>query len=195
MKQADSKTLIAIGLIFAGFISAVILALITNNKSNYLVASRPMAIGHIVEAGDYRIEKASLWSGSNKYLMADVSVIGSSVAQFISENQLLTTEMFINQGNQANYRTVPISVAAADLPSNLAPGNTVDVYQVISPNDFEKAKNSKLVIPDVRVISVDRKGQNLGNAAQLTLACPERQIVELLNATRIGRIVVVTTTT
>ena len=195
MKQADSKTLIAIALIFAGFISAVILALITNNKSNYLVANKPMAIGHIVEASDYRVEKASLWSGSNRYLMADVSVIGSSVAQFISENELLTTEMFTNQANQSNYRTVPISVSAADLPSNLAPGQSVDVYQVISLNDYENAKNSKLVIPNIRVLSVDRRGQNLGNAAQLTLACPENQIVELLNATRIGRIVVITTTT
>ena len=54
MKRADSKTIIAIALIFAGFLSAVVLALIASNKSNYLVASKPLAIGHIVESSDYR---------------------------------------------------------------------------------------------------------------------------------------------
>jgi Flp pilus assembly protein CpaB len=195
MKRVDSKTIIAIALIFAGFLSAVVLALIASNKSNYLVASKPLTIGHIVESGDYRVEKASLWSGANQYLTTDISVIGSMVTQFVSENELLTTEMFSNQDENLNYRTVPISVAAADLPTNLASGQSVDIYQVISPNDYEKAKESKLVIPNIRVISIDRRGQNLGNAAQLTLACPENQIIELLNSTRIGRIVVVATTT
>ena len=117
------------------------------------------------------------------------------VTQFVSENELLTTNMFSSRDENLNYRTVPISVAAADLPTNLAPGQSVDIYQVISLNDYEKAKESKLVIPNIRVIAIDRRGQNLGNAAQLTLACPENQIIELLNSTRIGRIVVVATTT
>ena len=195
MKRADSKTIIAIALIFSGFLSAVVLALIASNKSNYLVASKPLAIGHIVESSDYRIEKASLWSGANQYLTPDISVIGSMVTQFVSENELLTTNMFSSRDENLNYRTVPISVAAADLPTNLAPGQSVDIYQVISLNDYEKAKESKLVIPNIRVIAIDRRGQNLGNAAQLTLACSENQIIELLNSTRIGRIVVVATTT
>ena len=195
MKKVDSKTFIALALIGAGFLSALFLALIASHKSGYLVANRIMTIGHVVDSGDFRSEKASLWNGANHFLTSDIDISGSIVTRFIGKDEMLNGDMFSNQVNREAYRTVPISVAAADLPFNLLPGESVDIYQVISPNDYEKSKNSKLILPNIRVLTIDRKGQNLGNAALITLATPEEFVVDLLNATRIGRIVVVSTST
>lgn len=195
MKKADSKTFIALGLICAGFLSALSLALIASHKTNYLVANVPMTVGHIVQSNDFRVEKAALWGASNNYLVEGVELSGSIVSRFIGENELLTGAMFTSTVGGTSYRTVPLSVAAADLPTNLTSGQSVDIYQVISPNDYEKSKNSKLILSNLRVLTIDRKGQNLGNAALITLALPEESVIDLLNATRIGRIVVVSTST
>ena len=195
MKKADSKTFIALGLILAGFLSALALALIASHKTNYLVANQPMAIGHIVDNNDFRIEKAALWNGSNQYLTDQFSITGAVVTRFIGENELLLADMFSNQINGAQYRTIPVSVLAADLPLNLIPGQSVDLYQVIAPNDLEPAKTPKLIISNIRVLTIDRKGQNLGNSIFITFAAPEEKVIQILNATRIGRIVIVSTTT
>lgn len=195
MKKVDSKTFLAICLIVAGFISALTLALIASHKTGYLVANKPMAIGHVVGESDFRTEKAALWSGATQYLPSEFTIVGSTVTRFIGENELLAADMFANQFSGISYRSVPLSVAAADLPFNLMPGDSVDIYQVIAPNDYETSKNSKVIITNIRVLTIDRKGQNLGNAALITLAAPENSVIEILNATRMGRLVLVATAT
>lgn len=195
MKKFDARTFIAIGLITAGFLSALGLALVAGHKSSFLVANKPLAIGHVVGPEDFRIEKAALWEGANNFLSSDIDISGSVVSRFIGANELLIADMFATQSNGAIYQSVPLSVAAADMPFNLLPGASVDIYQVIAPNDLETSKNSKKIITNIRVLAIDRKGQNLGNAALVTLATPEDFVIEILNATRVGRIVLVSNAT
>lgn len=195
MKRVDSRTFLAITLILIGFLTAIILALLASHKNGYIVSNHAMVPGHIVNESDIRIEKAALWGSVDQYLTENVPIIGSVVTRFIGSNELMLTEMLASENTGTNYFTVPLSVAGADLPINLQVGQTVNIYQVISPNDVEGNSSAKLIVESIRILTIDRKGQNLGNSVLISVAAPESQIKEILNATKIGRIVIVSTTT
>ena len=190
MKRKDSRILIATALIIAGFISALGLAVISSHKNNFLVTSRSLLEGHVIEPSDFHVEKASLWNGAN-YLSDKYSIVGTVVKRFIGENEFLSGDMLATTPSEIKYRTVPLSVMAADMPANILPGQMVDLYYVPPIDENNKTKGSKLVLGKIRVLALDRKGQNLGNAAIVSFAVPVESVLEILNATRMGRIVVI----
>lgn len=195
MKFRENSSMVGLFLILIGFIAAISLAAISNHKSEYLVANKTFSAGHQIEPGDFRAEKASLWSGADLYLNSKTEINGLVLNRFLNQGELLTAESLSDISLESVIQTVPLSVGSSDLPSNLSIGDSVDIYQVVPGDSFEKPKNSKVILNGVRILSIDRRGQNLGNATALSIATPSDSVIDLLNATRNGRIVVVRTRT
>lgn len=194
VKRQDSQLIIASILVLAGFASAFGLAVISNHKNSYLVTSKPLVEGHVIAPGDLHIEKSALWNGAN-YLSDKYSIIGTVVKRFVGQDEFLTADMLAMTPSQNTYRAVPLSVMSSDLPANLMPGQLTDIYFVPPADENGKAKGSKIVLSKIRVLSIDRKGQNLGNAAILLFSVPVDSVIDLLNATRLGKVVVIATST
>jgi hypothetical protein len=138
-----------------------------------LVAGSAMVGGRVLAAADDTVE---LWSAAHDipagaeiavddlvvtsvhfadadaakaYLLAGSSLTGSRLAQSLSAGQLIPSSAVEAAAEPAPE--LPLGVAAADLPADLAPGDRVDVWALPAERD---AGGVTLVMRDVRVVAV-----------------------------------------
>ena len=96
------------------------------------------------------------------------------------------------EGNgDSNTKLLSFAVGAADLPTSVRIGDAVNLYQVINDSGDGKSIPSTLVIESVYIVDLNRKSENLGGTSIVTVAIPNEFVERALNATRIGRMVVV----
>jgi hypothetical protein len=88
-------------------------------------------------------------SAADAYLHAGSSIAGSQLAQPVGAGQLIPSSAIGGAGEPASE--MPVGVAAADLPPDLAPGDRVDVWAV--PSEGRRGAVSQ-VMRDVHVVDV-----------------------------------------
>jgi hypothetical protein len=87
--------------------------------------------------------------------------------------------------------SVPISVRSVDLAAGLSNGESVDIYWVLDIQSGENAMDPILILGEVTLLSIESQGNNFGNDVGITLAVEETQVMRLLSATTVGRLVVI----
>ena len=191
MKRNGIKNLIAILVIIASFVIAVVLALISNSRATYWVAARDLTPGHRIESGDFKAAKGAFSADARGYILQSINLDGFLVSKHLFAGEYLNQSAIDSSGTDPSLKLVSFAVAAPDLPSGVAVGDTVNLYQVIDDNGDGNSVPSQLIIESVFITEVNRRSENIGGTAIVTVSIPNEFIFRTLDATRMGRIVVV----
>ena len=86
---------------------------------------------------------------------------------------------------------VPLSIRSVDLASGIYVGALVDIYWVVDSLNGEAAQDPVLILGNIPIISTDVKNKNFGTDAAITVSVEQTQVLRLLTATTLGRLVIV----
>jgi hypothetical protein len=86
---------------------------------------------------------------------------------------------------------VPLSVRSVDVATGLSLGEGVDIYWVLDTQNGEEVIDPVLILGGVTLLSFDDGGKNFGSDIGLSVAVEETQVLRLLSATTLGRLVVI----
>jgi hypothetical protein len=91
-----------------------------------------------------------------------------------------------------SVRSVPLRIVRNDLPNDLSPGQSVDIYSLPQPDlNTEKNRKSELISEGVLIESIDLKSRDMGGDIGIVIKIPEDEVIYLLSTLNDSRIVVV----
>jgi hypothetical protein len=190
-KTRSSRLPLAITLIIAAFVSTFLIATFSNKGADYWMVNTPISPGHTISASDVSLMHVNLNATSSSYLDQSVEPIGMIATRLLHPNQLIATSDLTAATNAMSTSAVPISVRGVDLATGLTIGEGVDIYWVLDAQNGEGAVDPILILGGVTLLSYDASGNNFGSDVGITVAVEETQVLRLLSATSMGRLVVV----
>jgi len=140
---------------------------------------------------DLVAKEAAIPKGSDIYVSARNDVSRFLVVKPISPGELLPISALSANGKTQQMSAVPVSVHTSDVPVDLQIGESVNLYHVGDPHLAKEIGSPILVLSHAFILGIDRKAQNMGGDLTLTISVNARTIVQVLDATASGRVVVV----
>ena len=175
----------------AAFVSAFLMATFSNQGSDYWVINSLISSGHHLESSDVSKVHMNLDTSSVFYSDGGTNPIGMVVTRSMYPGEILGTSDVTSSMNAMSTSAVPISVRAVDIATGLGIGEEVDIYWVLDTQSGESAIDPILILGGVTVLSYDDGGKNFGSDTGLSVAVEETQVLRLLSATTVGRLVVI----
>ena len=188
---SPSRTVLAIILIAASFLSAFFLATFSHRGSDFWVAANDMIPGHQVVSGDLQLQHLDLDSSAALYLAKADTPLGLVVVNKVVQGQIMSIQSVSSSSSRLTASAVPISIRAVDVAAGIERGENVDIYWVVDVRNGEQPVDPVLILGGVALLSYDQKSKNFGTDASLTIAVEETQVLRILSATTHGRLVVV----
>jgi hypothetical protein len=190
-KSHSSRLPLAITLIIAAFISTFLIATFSNKGDDYWVVNAPISPGHTISSSDLGLVHVSLNSSSSTYLDKSSVPIGMVATRLLQPNEIVAVSDLTNSIDAMSTSAVPLSVRGVDLATGLLIGEGVDIYWVLDTQNGDGAIDPILILGGVTLLSYDKGGNNFGSDVGITVAVEETQVLRLLSATTMGRLVVV----
>ena len=190
-RNSHTRLILAATLCGATLLASFAMSVAANQKEKYWVVLRPIAAGTQIEAADLGLESVVLGSSEGNYLPAALNPIGSITRRAISSGELLGGNSITDDSSAMVNRQISISVRSVDIPAGLTVGEMISIYQLHDEKNGQAALAPEFVQGGVFVSALDRKGNNFGGEAALTVSINRESISELLNATTSGRLVIV----
>jgi hypothetical protein len=184
---ANSRRLIAIGAIAISLIAALGLATASQSSSQIWAASHLLAPGSLIGPSDIVRIDANLGTSAKNYYSGKAKLIGNTVRRPVGPSEFIPLNAIAQAGSVSDYRQLPLGIGRSDLPSDLAPGERVDLYSI--PKDVGSAPS--LVATGIHVQSVDSKSRDLGGAVTVLFLLHEKEIAAVIDSLTSGRILVV----
>ena len=190
-RNSHTRLILAATLCGATLLASFAMSVAANQKEKYWVVLRPIAAGTQIEAADLGLESVVLGSSEGNYLPAALNPIGSITRRALSSGELLEGNSITDDSSDMVNRQISISVRSVDIPAGLTVGEMISIYQLHDAKNGQAALAPEFVQGGVFVSALDRKGNNFGGEAALTVSINRESISELLNATTSGRLVIV----
>lgn len=190
-KSHSSRLPLAITLIIAAFISTFLIATFSNKGDDYWVVNAPISPGHTISSSDLGLAHVNLNSSSSTYLNKSSEPVGMVATRLLQPNEIVAVSDLTNSTDAMSTSAVPLSVRGVDLATGLLVGEGVDIYWVLDTQNGDGAIDPILILGGVTLLSYDNGGNNFGSDVGITVAVEETQVLRLLSATTMGRLVVV----
>ena len=190
-KTRTSRLPLAITLIAAAFVSTFLIATFSNRGADYWVITTPMSPGHQISASDVSLAHLNLDSSAKFYLSKEVEPIGMIATRIMHSGEIIGSTDLTSALNAMSTSAVPISVRSVDVATGLNIGEEVDIYWVLDTQNGESSVDPILILGGVTLLSIDDGGKNFGSDIGLSVAVEETQVLRLLSATTLGRLVVI----
>ncbi len=187
----QTRTIAAVSLICASFLSAYFLSSMANKTELLWSAKTSLAPGTEISLEDLTPKRVAIPDGSKVYLPARSDVARFYVLRSIGAGELLPVSALSPNAKALNLSAVPISVHTSDMPVDLQAGEAVNLYHVGDSHLSKEIGPPNLVLSHAFILGIDRKGQNLGVDLTLTISVNVKNIMQVLDATSSGRVVVV----
>lgn len=162
-----------------------------NRTELFWSAKTPLVPGTVISQNDLVAKQASIPGGSNLYISARNEVSNFLVVKSIDPGELLPLSALSTSSKTHQMSAVPVSVHTSDIPVDLQIGETVNLYHVGDSQLAKEIGPPVLVLSHAFILGIDRKAQNLGADITLTISVALKNIVQMLDATASGRVVVV----
>ena len=191
-KAAQTRFIVATSLFAAAIISALALTALGNQTDAYWIANKNLAPGSEITQQDISLAKVALGDRSSKYISSSTQLVGSFLLRAQSEGELISINEVSDAPPTRRAQQVPISVRSADLPIDLSIGEAVNIYWVPEST----MGGTQIGVPEIVVVgayirSIDRKSANFSSDVALTISLFDSQIIDLLNSTVSGRLVII----
>jgi hypothetical protein len=191
LPTSRSKMPLAISLITASFVSAFLLASFSQSTTKYWVAATDLQIGHQISTGDLSLKEMDLSSSSMLYLSKELDPLGQVTIKNIAAGEVMNINAVSSTAKTMASSAVPLSIRSVDLASGIYVGALVDIYWVVDSLNGEAAQDPVLILGNIPIISTDMKNKNFGTDAAITVSVEQTQVLRLLTATTLGRLVIV----
>jgi hypothetical protein len=190
-KTRSSRLPLAVTLIAAAFISSFLIATVSNKGSDYWVINDPISPGHQLSASDVSLAHFNLDSSGQFYMGDQVEPIGMIATRSMGTGEIIGSTDLTSAVDAMSTSAVPISVRSVDVATGLSIGEDVDIYWVLDTQNGEDSMDPILILGGVTLLSYDDGGKNFGGDIGLSVAVEETQVLRLLSATTLGRLVVI----
>jgi hypothetical protein len=182
---------LAITLIAGAFVSTYLIATFSNRGADYWVITTPMSPGHQISASDVSLAHLNLDVSAKFYLSKEVEPIGMIATRIMHSGEIIGSTDLTSALNAMSTSAVPISVRSVDVATGLNIGEEVDIYWVLDVQSGDSSVDPILILGGVTLLSIDNGGKNFGSDTGLSVAVEETQVLRLLSATTLGRLVVI----
>jgi len=190
-KTRSSRLTLAISLIVAAFVSAFLLATFSNQGADYWVINAPISPGHQISASDVSMSHLNLAASAPNYLSTQIVPTGMVAKRTMQIGEIVGSSDLTSVVDAMSTSAVPLSIRAADIATGLSIGEAVDIYWVLDTQNSEESIDPILILGGVTLLSYDNGGKNFGSDIGLSVAVEETQVLRLLSATTLGRLVVI----
>jgi hypothetical protein len=190
-KTRASRLPLAVTLIAAAFVSAFLIATFSNKGADYWVINLPISPGHQISSSDVSIAHMNLDASAQLYLSDEVEPIGMIATRIMHAGEIIGSMDLTSTVNAMSTSAVPLSVRSVDIATGLSIGEGVDIYWVLDTQNGEDVMDPVLILGGVTLLSFENGGKNFGSDIGLSVAVEETQVLRLLSATTIGRLVVI----
>ena len=191
-KAAQTRFIVAVSLFAAAIISALSLTALGNRTDSYWVAASNLAPGSEISQEDISLVKVALGEISSDYISSETSLVGSYLIRAQGAGELIALNEVSDLAPTDRAQQVPIAVNNADLPTDLSIGEAINIYWVPdSAMGGVQIGTPEIVVRQAYIRSLDRKSSNFSSEVALTISLLDTQIINLLNSTVSGRLVVV----
>ena len=190
-RNSHNRIILAATLCGATLIASFAMSAAANQREKYWVVLHPIAAGTQLEASDLGLLAVVLGSSEGNYLPAATNPIGSITRRQLSSGELLGGNSITDDSSAMVNQQVSISVRSVDIPAELSVGEVISIYQLHDAKNGEPSTAPRHVLGGVFVTALDRKGNNFGGEAALTISINRELIPDLLDATTSGRLVIV----
>jgi len=190
-KTRSTRLPLAITLIIAAFISTFLIATFSNRGDDYWVVNGAISPGHTISSSDVSLSHVNLADSSDTYLDKNAEPIGMIATRLLQPHEIVAVSDLTNASDAMSTSAVPLSVRGVDLATGLLIGESVDIYWVLDTQNGDSSIDPILILGGVTLLSYDKGGNNFGSDVGITVAVEETQVLRLLSATTMGRLVVV----
>ena len=190
-KTHTSRLPLAITLIGAAFVSTFLIATFSNRGADYWVITSPMSPGHQISPSDVSLAHMNLDASAKFYLSKEIEPIGMIATRIMHTGEIIGGTDLTSALNAMSTSAVPISVRSVDVATGLNIGEEVDIYWVLDVQSGNSSVDPILILGGVTLLSIDNGGKNFGSDTGLSVAVEETQVLRLLSATTLGRLVVI----
>jgi len=190
-KTRTSRLPLALTLIAAVFVSTFLIATFSNRGADYWVITTPMSPGHQISASDISLAHMNLDASAKFYLSKEIEPIGMIATRIMHSGEIIGSTDLTSTLNAMSTSAVPISVRSVDVATGLIIGEEVDIYWVLDVQSGDSSVDPILILGGVTLLSIDNGGKNFGSDTGLSVAVEETQVLRLLSATTLGRLVVI----
>jgi len=190
-KTRSSRLTLAVSLIVAAFVSAFLLATFSNQGADYWVINAPISPGHQISESDVSMSHLNLAASASNYLSNQIVPTGMVATRTMQIGEIVGSSDLTSVVDAMSTSAVPLSIRAADIATGLSIGEAVDIYWVLDTQNSEESIDPILILGGVTLLSYDNGGKNFGSDIGLSVAVEETQVLRLLSATTLGRLVVI----
>ena len=190
-KTHSARLPLAITLIVAAFASTFLIATFSNKGADYWVINLPISPGHQISASDVSLAHLNLDTSAQFYLGKEVEPIGMIATRIMRAGEIVGSSDLTSTVDAMSTSAVPLSVRSVDVPTGLHIGEDIDIYWVLDAQIDEDVMDPVLILGGVTLLSFDDGGKNFGSDIGLSVAVEETQVLRLLSATTLGRLVVI----
>ena len=192
VKRASTRTYFAIGLLHVSLLAAFAITAQANRSVTVWSAGVDLISGDLITEANVQETKVFLPGNSAKYFSTDSKLVGHVANRRVLKGELIPVSAVTSNYLGGSSRSVPLKIARNDLPNDLTPGQSVDIYSLPQP-DLNSAKNrkSELISEGVLIESIDLKSRDMGGDIGIVIKIPEDEVMYLLSTLNDSRIVVV----
>jgi hypothetical protein len=173
-------------------ISALALTALGNRTDSYWVAKSALAPGVEISRDQIALVEVALGESASRYISSSTPLEGSYITRAQSAGELISIDDVSDLAPTQRTQQVPIAVRGSDLPIDISIGEAINIYWVPdSAMGGVQIGVPEVVVKNAYIRSIDRKSANFSTDIALTISLIDSQIINLLDATVSGRLVVV----
>jgi hypothetical protein len=191
-KAAQTRFIVAVSLFAAALISALALTALGNRTDSYWVAKSALAPGVEISRDQIALVKIALGESASRYISSSTPLEGSYITRAQSAGELISIDDVSDLAPTQRTQQVPIAVRSSDLPIDISIGEAINIYWVPdSAMGGVQIGVPEVVVKNAYIRAIDRKSATFSTDISLTISLIDSQIINLLDATVSGRLVIV----
>ena len=191
-KAAQTRFIVAVSLFAAALISALALTALGNRTDSYWVAKSALAPGVEITRNQIALVKVALGESASRYISSSTPLEGSYITRAQSAGELISFDDVSDLAPTQRTQQVPIAVRSTDLPIDISIGEAINIYWVPdSAMGGVQIGVPEVVVKNAYIRAIDSKSANFSSDIALTISLIDSQIINLLDATVSGRLVIV----
>jgi hypothetical protein len=190
-KKSQSRMFVAIALFLASIATSFLIAYLSHQGSSFWVMRTPLPMGAEIKAENVGVVTMKLARATQGYLPGATSPIGSITTRALMQGEILHRGVLSSSDSAPTTESISLAIAATDIPSKVAPGDLVSIYQLHDARNGESEIAPHLVISPVYIEEISGKEGNFSGELSITVSLNRTRVPTLLAATTSGRLVIV----